>query len=206
MKQVTAITLAEFILASYPEKNISPMKLQKLVYYAKAWTLVAGTPCTDDQFERWEYGPVNREIYFAYKQHAKNNIPTPESMTAHIRDEDVGLLRFILDSYVDYSAVALSAMTHRESPWIETAPDQLITDQAIYDYYSKRSFARNFQEKPWDEGTYYVLKTNSWYSFTMDMTDEEAERYESYPSYAEYLKRSEQSNEDFNKFIKRILS
>jgi uncharacterized phage-associated protein len=34
MQQLNAATLAEFILISYPDKNITPMKLQKLAYYS----------------------------------------------------------------------------------------------------------------------------------------------------------------------------
>jgi uncharacterized phage-associated protein len=41
MQQVNAAALAEFILISSPDKNISPMKLQKLACYAKVWSLAA---------------------------------------------------------------------------------------------------------------------------------------------------------------------
>ncbi len=81
MQQVNAATLAEFILISYPDKNITPMKLQKLAYYAKVWTLVAGRPCTDASFERWAYGPVNRCIFHSYKQFSKQPIPAPAADT-----------------------------------------------------------------------------------------------------------------------------
>lgn len=46
MQQLNAAVLAEFILTSYPDKNITPMKLQK--------------PCTVVPFERWEYGMTGR--------------------------------------------------------------------------------------------------------------------------------------------------
>jgi uncharacterized phage-associated protein len=205
MQQVNANTLAEFILISYPDKNITPMKLQKLAYYAKVWSLVASSPCTDALFERWEYGPVNRPIFFSYKEFSKQPIPasaTPSQQ--HITDEDAELLKFILDHYVNHSAVALSAMTHKEKPWKETPPDQVISDQAIYDYYSTLSFAKNFQGKSWKEGTYYVLKTNSWYSFTMDMSEEEAETYASYSSYENYLERRKKSDVSVQSFMQKI--
>mgnify|MGYP001820786674 CR=1 FL=1 len=205
MQQVNAATLAEFILISYPDKNITPMKLQKLAYYAKVWSLVAGRPCTDALFERWEYGPVNRPIFFSYKEFSKQPIPAPATPSQqHITDEDAELLKFILDHYVNHSAVALSAMTHKEKPWKETPPDQVISDQAIQDYYSTLSFAKNFQGKSWKEGTYYVLKTNSWYSFTMDMSEEEAETYASYPSYENYLERRKKSDLSVQRFMQKI--
>lgn len=205
MQQVNAVTLAEFILISYPDKNITPMKLQKLAYYAKVWSLVAGSPCTDALFERWEYGPVNRPIFFSYRDFSKQPIPAPVTPPQQqIPGEDAELLKFILDHYVHHSAVALSAMTHKETPWKDTPPDQVISDQAIHDYYSKMSFAKNFQGKSWGEGEYYVLKTNSWYSFTMDMSDEEAEAYASYPSYADYLERRKKSDVSVQRFMQKI--
>ncbi|MCI5167739.1 MAG: DUF4065 domain-containing protein [Candidatus Electrothrix sp. GM3_4] len=205
MKQVSAATIAEFILSIYPDVDISPMKLQKLTYYAKVWSLVAGYPCINAQFERWDYGPVNRTLYFSYKKFAREKITSPIPPEQHIQGEQSDFFKFIFSSYIDHSAVALSAMTHKEAPWRDTPPNQIITDQVICDYYSKLSFAKNFQGKSWKEGRYYVLKTNSWYSFTMDMTEEEAKTYESYPSYEEYLRRSRKSNEKFKRFMQRIL-
>ncbi|MCI5122303.1 MAG: DUF4065 domain-containing protein [Candidatus Electrothrix sp. AUS4] len=205
MQQVNANTLAEFILISYPDKNITPMKLQKLAYYAKVWSLIAGRPCTDALFERWEYGPVNRPIYNTYREFAKQPIPPPVNPPQQrIAGEDAELLKFILDHYVHHSAVALSAMTHKETPWKDTPANQVISDQVIYDYYSKMSFAKNFQGKSWKEGTYYVLKTNSWYSFTMDMSEEEAETYASYPSYANYLERRKKANLSVQRFMQKF--
>ncbi|MEA3467017.1 MAG: DUF4065 domain-containing protein [Thermodesulfobacteriota bacterium] len=204
MKQISATILAEFILTSYPDKNITPMKLQKLAYYAKAWTLVANRQCTDAQFERWQFGPVNREIYQKYKLYSRENIPIPVDMQTRVQGEDADFLKFILNNYVDHSAVALSAMTHKEKPWVETLPDAVIPDDVIREYYSKRSFARNFQGKAWNEGKFYVLKTNSWHSFTMDMTDEEAKAYESYASYTEYLRRTKIANQEFDKFLEKL--
>ncbi len=53
-----------------------------------------------------------------------------------------------------------------------------------------------------NEGAFYVLKTNSWLSFTMDMTDEEAKAYESYSSYDEYLRRSKLRIRNLINFLK----
>nr|MDU9045394.1 DUF4065 domain-containing protein [Candidatus Electrothrix aestuarii] len=76
-------------------------------------------------FERWDYGPVNRPIFFSYREFSKQPIPAPNPSQQHIADEDAELLKFILDHYVNHSAVALSAMTHKEKPWKETPPDQV---------------------------------------------------------------------------------
>lgn len=42
--------------------GISPMKLQKLMYYLKVWGLVVGTPLVASAFQKWTYGPVEANL------------------------------------------------------------------------------------------------------------------------------------------------
>ena len=54
---------AKYILEKKGE--LSTMKLQKLCYYAQAWSLVwDDRPLFDDDFEAWANGPVCRELFF----------------------------------------------------------------------------------------------------------------------------------------------
>ncbi|MCI5137370.1 MAG: hypothetical protein D3922_02895 [Candidatus Electrothrix sp. AR1] len=57
---VHAIELAQFIIAAYPEKGITPMKLQKLAYYAKSWTLVAQAFVHPSRFREMDLWPGER--------------------------------------------------------------------------------------------------------------------------------------------------
>ncbi|MCV5933728.1 DUF4065 domain-containing protein, partial [Escherichia coli] len=45
--------------------QITPLKLQKLVFYADAWYMALnnGQELIPDQFEAWVHGPVARELY-----------------------------------------------------------------------------------------------------------------------------------------------
>ena len=43
--------------------DVTPMKLQKILYYVKAWSLVDGHPLVHADFEKWDYGPVNRQLW-----------------------------------------------------------------------------------------------------------------------------------------------
>lgn len=199
-----AIELAQFIIASYFNKGITPMKLQKLAYYAKSWTLVAQQPFIRADFEKWTYGPVNSVIYNAYKKHGAEVIPL-EKKPAGISDEQEKMLKFILNNYVDYSAFTLSAMTHNESPWLDAEENAVISDSTIIAYYSKQSFAKNFSQAPnTAQQPFHVLKSNPWHSFTLDMDKEEAETFATYPSAEDFHHQSEKAGHDFQNLLREI--
>ncbi len=196
------LALAEFILATYPDKNITPMKLQKLAYYAKVWTLVAGESLIEADFEKWLYGPVNTDIYHHYKEHGAAVIEQAGG-TFSLDDSSDKLLKFILDNYVDYSAFTLSAMTHSEAPWQETAENDIIPDHVICAYYTNQPFAENFTQGH-AGGPFHVLQSHTWHSFTMDMDKEEAETFAVYPSYDEFHQHLAQANDEFKALLKDI--
>lgn len=58
-----AFDVAKYILEV--KGTMSTMKLQKLCYYAQAWSLVwDDKPLFDEEFEAWANGPVCRELFF----------------------------------------------------------------------------------------------------------------------------------------------
>jgi uncharacterized phage-associated protein len=49
--------------------DISPMKLQKLIYYAHAWHLAfLGQPLIKEEVQAWKFGPVIPDVYFEFKE------------------------------------------------------------------------------------------------------------------------------------------
>lgn len=101
------------------ERDISPLKLQKLVYYAHAWFLtLKGRELSPAGFEAWRYGPVNRELYDALKVHKSEILSLPNSFeTFHFDEETVAVLELVRKAYGCFSATYLSNMSHREAPW-----------------------------------------------------------------------------------------
>jgi len=102
--------------------QITPMKLQKLVYFAHGWYAAhINKPLLNEQVEVWAYGPVIPSLYHRFKQYGMSPIPQGEiGETIGEPDEPNirGLLTKILDVYGKYSAVQLSMMTHEEgAPW-----------------------------------------------------------------------------------------
>ena len=65
-----ATALAKYLIARSDNVGdlIANKKLQKLLYYTKAWGLVYfADGIIDDQFEAWVHGPVCPSVYVEYK-------------------------------------------------------------------------------------------------------------------------------------------
>src|ERR1700738_3701746 len=57
---------------------ITPMAIQKLVYFAHGWMLaVYGRPLINQRIEAWEYGPVIRDLYQQFKRFGDLPISEP---------------------------------------------------------------------------------------------------------------------------------
>lgn len=138
--------------------DLTPMKLQKLMYFAQAWYLrVRGQPLMDDHFARWQYGPVVPAIYHEFKtfgsrpitQHANtlSRRVDDDSFTVIVptvpsNDKDTwDLLSVIAKQYGQLSAQQLSGITHQPgSAWAQTKePDgsaithqQIMNDSAVF--------------------------------------------------------------------------
>lgn len=111
--------IAKYILSKRGE--MSTMKLQKLCYYAQAWTLVwDDKPLFDEDFEAWANGPVCRSLYelrrgeFSIRpEHIHDQFLSRDG----ISDGQKNNVNEVLDYYGDKSAQWLSTLTHMEDPW-----------------------------------------------------------------------------------------
>ena len=113
--------------------DLTPMKLQKLIYYCHAWHLaLKGEPLIKEAIEAWNYGPVISDIYQAFKRFGANPIPNSgfasdvERVDGRFQEivpfvENPGTLAFIssvLSRYGQIKPFQLSNMTHRDGePW-----------------------------------------------------------------------------------------
>lgn len=185
--------LAKYIAGKYPS-SVSPMKLQKLMYYCYAWQLVAKKKFFEATFEAWPHGPVDPEIYDEYKGFGKNPITIAD--TPQIKET---IIDFILDSYSVYSAIELSKTTHEEKPWkMYKSTNEVIPDDTLYNYYSTQAFAKNFPLE--NSGKYYPPKTSAHYAFTFDM---EKEYVPEFSSLKEYLESFDVEHERLSKMLQQ---
>ena len=153
MSKYTVEEVAAWFLA-HGNRDISPKKLQKLVYYAYAWVLTLlnedrdhlDNKLFDDHFEAWVHGPVILLLYAEYADYGFGSIDEKPDVPVFTEDVE-NVLEQVWDIYGKYSANELESMTHQEDPWINArkglSPLQkgknTISDKDIFDYYIKQA-------------------------------------------------------------------
>lgn len=108
-------------LASKEKKPITNKKLQKLVYYAQAWSLVLNNKkLFNEPIEAWVHGPAVRSLYVQYKKFGFE--PIQEEVKANeinISGQTKELLNNVWKLYGKMDAGYLEMLTHSEKPWQE---------------------------------------------------------------------------------------
>lgn len=128
------------------EESPSPMKLQKLCYYAQGYLLAQGHELFSEDFQAWQHGPVIPALYAEHKDFGwrsiSSEISDPFDAVPH---EILGELKDIVSAYGRYDGAALSTMTHRESPWID-ARKGIPEDEGSREVISKKSLKAYFSQ------------------------------------------------------------
>ena len=123
--------------------TMTAMKLQKLVFYSQAWSLVWDeTPLFAERIEAWANGPVVPDLFDAHKgQFTVTDQPTGNRDKLTLTEQKT--VNAVLKFYGKKTAPWLSDLTHREAPWKEAregVPDgersnREITVAAMANYY-----------------------------------------------------------------------
>ena len=117
---------------------VTPPKLQKLLYYCQAWRLVCdGVPLFEDAIEARDFGPVVPEIYAIHQDDRNPLHGWPQGSSANLQSDEKALIGAVLGQYGTMTASQLSAMTHREDPWMRA---YVAEHNAPIDHESLREF------------------------------------------------------------------
>lgn len=127
---ITALNVSNnFLSRGFAENiDITPMKLQKMLYFVYRDYLKASGKCIfNERFETWKYGPVIPEVYDTFKHYRSNSIKKfhyeSDGKTALGVDFDSApLFKKIFDNVWEkcknLDGIYLSSITHREgSAW-----------------------------------------------------------------------------------------
>jgi uncharacterized phage-associated protein len=119
-----------------PSELLTPLKLQKLLYYVQGFHLVIlDRPAFDDAILAWTHGPVVRDVYDRYRRFGSAGIETRLDSPDLPRDT-VHLINQVSDAYGQFSAWRLMEMTHDTPPWKEADRNAVISHEAMRAYFS----------------------------------------------------------------------
>ena len=141
---VSALDVAAYIL--HKLGGMTAMKLQKLVYYSQAWSLVWDeTVLFKEKIEAWANGPVVRELFELHRGRFRVSQETfaggdPDKLAAEQKET----VDAVLEYYGEKSSQWLSDLTHMEDPWKlarrgladDQRGDREITLDSMMEYYS----------------------------------------------------------------------
>ena len=127
----------------FKKRPIDAMKLQKLLYYCQAWSLVWDEcPLFNSKIEAWANGPVVRDVFKTYQGEYKISAEKLGDRTA-LKAVEQETVDAVLKFYGDKTGFYLSELTHQEKPWREARKglgpgergDTEITKAAMAEYY-----------------------------------------------------------------------
>ena len=116
-KPVSVLDVAAYILNKHG--NMSTWKLQKLCYYAQAWSLVWDDELLfKEDIEAWAHGPVVPDLYHHHKgQFIVSNVH--KGKRGALNSDQAETVDVVLQMYGDMLGATLSRLTHSEPPWHE---------------------------------------------------------------------------------------
>jgi len=133
-------------VAAYVLKEQGPMtamKLEKLVYYTQAWSLVwDDQPLFPERVEAWAAGPVVPALY--YRHRGLFQVKEWDGVSNNLTQKQCETVNAVLGFYGNKSSQWLSDLTHGEEPWLRArtglAPlergNREITHASMAEYYS----------------------------------------------------------------------
>lgn len=142
--------------AADAKTSLTPMKLQKLIFFAHGWHLaLCDEPLIADPIEAWQFGPVVPSIYHEFKHERSGAISSKateldfeefEVVEPRVAEDDSKARRIMAQIWKTYgpiSAVRLSNLTHLPgTPWAtaranhgESSRNVPIHDSLIKEYF-----------------------------------------------------------------------
>ncbi|WOE32747.1 MULTISPECIES: Panacea domain-containing protein [unclassified Acinetobacter] len=148
-KKYTAMDIANYIVwyvnrnAENPLCELTPLKLQKILYYiASTYFKKTGTRLFSEHIQKWQYGPVVKEVYHEFKGFGFHHISKPkaslticDSGTFSISrkeydplelsgdNEFTNIANKIISTYAPWKAFDLVELTHTEEAWKDFESD-----------------------------------------------------------------------------------
>jgi len=121
-----ALDISSFFI----KKGVSPLKLQKLLYYSQLWFFVKNNKrLFNDRIQAWIYGPMVYDVWANFKFMKRSSIiPSNRAVNLDVDDITVNHLNDIWRSYGHLTGSDLVDLTHNDLPW-KNSRKGLLSDQ-----------------------------------------------------------------------------
>ena len=150
MKKIKIFDIANFFLKIVDRDSgstITPLKLQKILYYAQGYYLAKyDDELFEDDFQAWAHGPANVDIYNEYKEYGFSAIDKPKGEVPLLDDGLIEFLYSIWNTYGIFDGKYLESLTHSETPWIIARGD-CKEGEVCTNIITKESMKAFFKEK-----------------------------------------------------------
>lgn len=120
--------------------SISNLKLQKMLYYMQGFHLAYfNTPLFEEDIVAWQYGPVVKSVYAAFKEFGRGEIKIPTDVNIiNLTPKEEELFDEVYEVYNQFSAVKLMNMAHNETPWKTTEISDTISKDKLKSFFKSR--------------------------------------------------------------------
>lgn len=124
-KTYNAIDISSYFI----KKNVSPLKLQKLLYYSQVWYFVKNRkPLFNDQISAWIFGPVVYNVWSTFRFIKRTDlIPQNKALNINL-DNVINHLEDVWNAYGHLNGSQLVEQTHKDKPWL-ISRDGLLNEQ-----------------------------------------------------------------------------
>lgn len=146
--------VARYIL-EHKGGHMSTMKLQKLVYYTQAWSLVWDEkPLFDSRIEAWANGPIIPDLYDQHRGLFTATIDTFPEDSEKLTEDEKETIDVVLGAYGHLNGQQLSDLSHSERPWREArkgvedgaSSTNEVSKEVMQEFYSAMQSASTQQE------------------------------------------------------------
>lgn len=123
---------------------ITPLKLQKLVYYAQGFHLrETGKPLFNEDLLAWDHGPVVRKLYNDYKHLGYFTISWEpfDDANNELSRREIKTIKDVWENYGHLDGKFLEELTHQEDPWLFTDKNDAIDIDLIKKYFKNNQLA-----------------------------------------------------------------
>lgn len=113
---ISVFDAAQYVLTKL--SDVPAMKLQKLMYYCQAWSLVWDEkPLFPEDIQAWAQGPAIPALYERHKGQFKIDPETILGNCKELKDWQKETIDAVLETYGSKPSQWLNDLTHMEDPW-----------------------------------------------------------------------------------------